>query len=154
MSDATAASRRVQLLQVPTELLVRHRRHLEDLVHELHILHAGAETGEVQPGPRLAALVSEILDAYPLERDAVWRQAEGAAAAGREIVDIDVDLPPNAASVAPQLVDLLEEADTMCRQQQMLTMAAPREVAQLRRWMCAQIVAQVERGETPEPFPR
>ncbi len=152
MNDATSVHRRVRLLRVPTALLDDHRRHLEDLVHELHIVVAGAESGAVEGGGGPAPIVSEMLDAYSRSGDFVSRQAEAAASRGNGVVDIDIEVHPSVATGAPRLVELLEEVDRMCRDRELLTVAAPPEVAELRRWMCAQIVAQVERGEEPEPF--
>ena len=152
MSDAATVPRRVRLLDVPTELVIRNRRHLDDLLHELRIMQAGVESGEAQPGPRLAALMAEILDAYSPTRDLVREQAERARAAGRQTIDIDLEVPPAMADAALRLVELLEQADRMCQDLQLLTMAAPPEVAALRRWVGAQIVAQVDRGEQPDPF--
>lgn len=154
MNDVAPVKRRVRLLDVPTDLVLSNRRHLDDLLHELYIMRAGTDSGQVRPGPGLAALMSEILEAYSPARDEVWRQADDARTAGRQSVDIDVELPSTAAAAAPHLVDLLERADRMCRDLKLLTMAAPPEVAELRRWVSAQIVAQIDRGEEPEPFPR
>ena len=145
--------RRVRLLGVPTELMMGNLRHLDDLVHELHIVQAGVQSGQAELGPRLAALMGEILEAYSPARDAVRDQAEAAQGQGRPVVDIEVDLPPEAATAVPRLVDLLEQADAMCREQQLLTMAAPPEVAEMRRWTADQVVAQVARGEAPAPYP-
>ena len=152
MSEGTAVQRRVRLLRVPTDVQVRNMRHLDDLVHELHILQAGVNSGRAEVGPRLAALLSEILETYAPARDAVREQAEAALAQGREVVDIDVDLPPEAAGAAAHLFDRLADADRLCEELELLTMAAPPEVTELRGWMTAQIVAQVDRGEAPEPF--
>jgi hypothetical protein len=152
MSDATTVHRRVLLLNVPTDLQVHSMRHLDDLLHELHIMQAGVETGQVEPGPRLAALMSQILEAYTPARGAVWEQTEAALAQGLEVVDIEVELPPEAASAVPALAELLDEADQMCRTLELLTLAAPPEVAELRRWVGEQIVAQVARSEQPAPF--
>lgn len=154
MTDATAARRRVRLLNLPTELLLRNRRHLEDLLHELHIMRAGVVSGDLQPGPRLAAVMSGILDTYAPARDVVWEQAERARAAGHETVDIDVEVPVGLAADAARMVELLEQADRMCQDLQLLTLAAPPEVADLRRWISAQILAQVDRGDEPEPYRR
>jgi len=114
---------------------------------------AGVQSGQAELGPRLAALMGEILEAYSPARDAVRDQAEAAQGQGRPVVDIEVDLPPEAATAVPRLVDLLEQADAMCREQQLLTMAAPPEVAEMRRWTADQVVAQVARGEAPTPYP-
>ena len=154
MSGAGAGlRRRVRLLNVPTELLVRNMGHLDDLVHELHIVQAGMETGQAELGPRLGTLMSEILEAYSPARDAVRQQVEAARDQRRPVVDIEVELPVEAAGAVPHLVDLLDQADGMCREQQLLTMAAPPEVAGLRRWVADQVVAQVAREEAPAPFP-
>ena len=153
MTEGTAVRRRrVRLLNVPAELQVRNMRHLDDLLHELRIMQAAVDSGEAAPGPRLASLMSEILETYAPARDTVWQQAEVARAEGREVVDLDVELPAEAAGAAARLLELLEEADRMCEALQLLTMAAPPEVTALRRWISAQIVAQVDRGEEPEPF--
>lgn len=152
MTDAPTVQPRVRLLNVPTELVIRNRRHLDDLLHELQIMQAGVESGEAQPGPRLAALMVEILDAYSPARDLVREQAERAWAEGRQTIDIDLEVPPPMAGAAVRLVELLEQADRMCHELQLLTMAAPPEVAALRRWVGAQIVAQLDRGEEPDPF--
>ena len=153
MSEGTATRRRVRLLRVPTELQVRNMRHLEDLVHELQILQAGADSGQAEVGAGLAALMGGILEAYSPARDAARQQAETARTEGRPVVDIEVELPAEAAAAAPHLVGLLDEADRMCQQLELLTMAAPPDVKELRRWISDQIVAQVARGEAPTPFP-
>ena len=154
MTDATAVRRRVRLLNLPIELLFRNRRHLDDLLHELHIMQAGAVSGQVEPGPRLAALMSDLLDAYSPVRDVVWEQAERARAMGRRTVDVDLEVPVAVAGDAARMVELLERADRMCQDLELLTLAAPPDVADLRRWISAQIVGQVDRGEEPEPYRR
>ena len=143
----------MRLLNLPTDLLIRNMSHLDDLVHELHVMQAGVETGQADVGPKLGALMSEILEVYSPARDLVRQQAEAARDQGRPVVDIEVELPVEAADAAPHMVDLLDRADGMCRRQQLLTMAAPPEVAGLRRWIGEQVVAQVARGEAPDPFP-
>lgn len=150
MTDA--GRRRVRLLKVPTDLLLCNRRHLDDLLHELQIMQAGVASGEVQPGPRLAAVMSGILDAYSPARDVAWEQAERARAVGRETVDIDVEVPVTVAVDAARMVELLDQADRMCHDLELLTLAAPPEVAELRRWISAQIAAQVDRGDQPQPY--
>ena len=153
MTEGTAVRRRrVRLLNVPAELQVRNMRHLDDLLHELHTVQAGDDSGVAGLEPGLADCVSEIVAAYSSARASVWRQAETAWAEGRDVVDIEIDLPADAAGAAVRLFELLEEADRMCEALQLLTMAAPPEVTALRRWISAQIVAQVDRGEEPEPF--
>ena len=67
---------------------------------------------------------------------------------------VDIDLQPTAAGAPVRLFELLEEADRMCEASELLTMAAPPEVVELRRWMCSQIAAHTDREEQPEPFRR
>ncbi len=153
MTEGTAVRRRVRLLNVPAELQVRNMRHLDDLLHELHIVQAGVDSGVTDLEPGLAACVSEIVEAHASARASVWQQAQTARADDRDVVDIDIDLPADAAGAAVRLFELLA-ADRMCEALELLTMAAPADVIELRRWICSQIVAQVDRGEQPEPFRR
>jgi hypothetical protein len=104
-------------------------------------------------GAELGELIDAVLDAHVSSTDATEEQAEAAVRAGRERVDIELELPPAAATASPTLLGLLERADELCRSEQLLTLAAPPEMARLRRWMSDQIVAQLTGNEPPQPFP-
>ncbi len=138
----------VRWLRVPAALYLENLRRLDDLVHELRIIRAGITNA----GDKTASLVNEILSAYPENRDEGERQAQEAVDAGAELVDITVSVAPGAAGDASRLLELLEQADELCRREELLTLAAPPEIAHLRRWVCEEISRQLEHGENPSPF--
>lgn len=143
----------VRFLGVPARLQLANQAHLQDLLHELRIVRAGEETGQTRVGADLAELMWKILDAYVSLQDATRDQAERAVREGRERIDLEIELPPEAAEDATTLLGLLQRADDFCRDQQLLTLAAPPEVAALRGWITDQTVAQITRGEPPSPCP-
>jgi hypothetical protein len=143
----------VRLRGVPARLHLASLAHLDDLLHELRIVRAGEETGQTEVAAELGDLMRDILDAYSVPHEDGRRQTETAVKEGRERLDIELDLPPEAATAGPALIDLLERADELARQQQLLTLAAPSEVAALRRWMNEEIAAQLTKGSPPSPCP-
>lgn len=151
-----AAERRlltVRFLGVPARLQLANQAHLQDLLHELRIVRAGEETGQTSAGADLAELMWKILEAYGSLQDATRDEAERAVREGRERIDLEIEVPPEAAEDATTMFGLLQRADDFCRDQQLLTLAAPPEVAALRRWLTDQIAAQITRGESPSPCP-
>jgi hypothetical protein len=142
----------VRLFAVPVRLHLANLAHLRDLVHELRIVQAGRQTGGTV-GAELGDVIDAVLGEYAGATDATEEQAEAALRAGAERFDIEIDLPPAAAEASRSLLGLLERADELCRGEQLLTLAAPPEIARLRRWMNDQIVAQLEGEASPEPFP-
>lgn len=143
----------VLLAGVPAELHLRNLGHIEDLLHELRIVRAGDTSGQTEAGPRLAGLMGDILDTYMPARDASRDQAEAAVSSGSDVVDIELDLPVEASEALRRLVDMLDEADDLCRQLALLTLAAPRSVRELRHWMASEISGQLVDGRPPTPFP-
>lgn len=139
------------IVGVPASVQLRNLRHIEELTHEMQLMEIG-EADAVEPTPaRIVRLINGVMDAYGDARDATRRQAEEAIAAGCDLVDLEVELPAEAAENIAHLVALLEEADELCRKGGMLTLAADDEVAALRRWMKVEIAAQLA-GADPTPY--
>ena len=145
--------RTVRLLNVPSALFVQNVILLEDLLQEIRVVQVGHETGQVPVPPETAARMTRIFEAYGATRHAMCEQAQQAAAAGRDRLDIELRFAPHVVSSARELADLTEQADAMARRLHLLTVAAPPEIVELRRWISEQIERQLERGEPPEPFP-
>jgi hypothetical protein len=143
---------RVELLAVPVEVILASVQHISDLRHELLIVRAGAEGGQVPPDPRLPKLLEDI-NPDGVAGAGARAQAEAARAAGLRSVDIELEVSPATAPSYPRMVAALEEADELCRELELLTLAAPPEVVRFRRWAAAELVAQLTGGTSPEPFP-
>jgi hypothetical protein len=51
------------------------------------------------------------------------------------------------------LRSLISEAEALSRQGTLMTLAAPEPVQQLRNWMEAEFIGQIEGGREPLPYP-
>lgn len=144
---------KVVLVAVPVDLHLRSVQHISDLRHELLIVRAGEETGQRDHDSRLAKLLDDI-DPDGVSGAAGRTQSEAARAEGRATIDLELELelPADAASACVRMVAALEEADELCRELELLTLAAPPEVAAFRRWVAAELVGQLTEGRPPEPF--
>jgi hypothetical protein len=142
---------KVVLAGVPVALHQCSVQHISDLRHELLIVRAGEEAGQRDHDSRLAKLLDDI-DPDGVAGAAGRAQSEAARAEGRDTVDLELDLSPDAAPSCVRMVAALEEADELCRELELLTLAAPPEVAGFRRWVVAEVAGQLTDGRPPEPF--
>ena len=143
---------RVVLAGMPVDLLLRSVQHIGDLRHELLIVRAGEESSQERPDPRLAKLLEDI-DADGIAGPEARAQAEAARPAGVDVIDVELDLSPGTAPNSRRMAAALEEADELCRELELLTLAAPPEVVRFRRWAAAELWGQLVDGRPPEPFP-
>lgn len=144
---------RVAVLRgLPVRLFLRLGHHLDELSREVEVLGGPARP----PAGRAAEVGAEflrLLDACAVPRRAAVERAEAAAADGRDRFDLPVRLSPAAAGVAGQLVRVLDRADELSRDGVLLTLAAPAEVARLRRWIAEELEAQLTAGGGGGTFP-
>ena len=62
-------------------------------------------------------------------------------------------VPDESSTLIRQLQDVVSAADRLCEERKLLTLASSRELRELRRWMTEEIVAQIEQGREPVPWP-
>ena len=139
----------VRLADCPVRLSLRQDEHLDELVRELQLLNA-------HDAPRSREIAGEIqglLAAPAHARHTGRRIARIAERAGREHVDVDMALPGEASQMVRGLQAAVAAADQLCLERRLLTLASSEELTALRRWMTEEIVAQVEEGREPVPWP-
>lgn len=142
----------VELGDVPTDLLVAAKAHIDNLVRELSLVAAGAGGAEL-PGP-LAALVDSVLHDFAAPRDAIKRQALAAADAGQELTHLRLDLPLSAAEAGERYLAALDRADSYARTARLLTFEAPPTHKTFRRWYVTALITQLRSlaaGLPPSP---
>jgi hypothetical protein len=122
--------------------------HLDELIRELQLV----EAGDAQPSRELAGAIAGLLNEHAHARHMGRLTALQAAAEGRDVVDVDMTVPEAAADAVQELDRAVRAADDLCRSQQLLTLASPREVVLLREWMASQIARQIRHGEAPVPW--
>ena len=143
------ASRRVTVTlgDVPTDLLLDAKAHVDNVVRELVLASGGASSGVTAAAPRaLADLVHDVVNQFAEARQAVKRQALAAAALGAERTTLSLTLPPEAADAGERYLAALEEADAWARATRLLTIAAPAQHAAFRRWYVGALVDGLRRA--------
>ncbi len=142
---------RVLLLGCPVELSLRQDEHLDDLIRELQLL--GSDRADLRLSAQVADEVRELLAGPAHARHMGRRTALEAAAAGLTSVDIDMVVPREAGQSVLRLKELVAEADRLCEQEQLLTVASSPELRQLRAWMAHELSAQLTEGSAPVTWP-
>jgi serine phosphatase RsbU (regulator of sigma subunit) len=144
---------RVVLGDVPTDLLIAAKAHIDNVVREFSLAAAGAETGNIVP-PHLARLIEVVVNGFADARDAIKRQALAAARRGEVRTNLTLDLPLDAADAGEAYLAALDEADAYSRAVRLLTLATPPAHRLFRRWYVQAVVQQLRQisvGGQPEP---
>jgi hypothetical protein len=141
----------VLLLECPVELGLRQDEHLDELIRELQLL--STDRADLRRSGQMADEVRELLAGPAHARHMGRRTALEAAAAGLTTVDIDMVLPREAGQAVLRLQELVLEADRLCEQEQLLTLASPPELRELRAWMAHEVSCQLAEASTPITWP-
>ena len=137
----------VTLGDVPTDLLLDAKAHVDNVVRELVLAAGGASSGVTGAAPRaLADLVHDVVMEFAEARQGVKRQALAAAAVGDARTTLQLTLPPEAADAGERYLAALEEADAWARATRLLTIAAPPQHAAFRRWYVGSLVEGLRRA--------
>ncbi|RZS90907.1 serine phosphatase RsbU (regulator of sigma subunit) [Motilibacter rhizosphaerae] len=152
--DQAAAGQRstVVLGDVPTDLLIAAKAHIDNLVREFSLA-ARARQGDAVPED-LARLIETVVHGFAEARDAIKRQALAAARRGEPRTRLALDLPVSAAAAGEAYLAALDEADTYSRAARLLTLETPPSHRLFRRWYVEAVVHQLQElahGLRPEP---
>lgn len=142
--------RLVRLAACPVEPSIRQDQHLDELVRELQLLASDRDN------PASLALVAElqtVLTTPAHARLTGRRMAEQARADGLDHVDVEMAMPHEFAALMRRLHAAVHRADELCEENQLLAVASPPEIRELREWMAHEILVQLEDGATPTPWP-
>jgi hypothetical protein len=139
----------VRLAGCPVELSLRQDQHLDELVRELQLL--AVNRGDTH-SREIASQISALLTSPAHARLTGRRIAEQARSQGLSVVDIDMAMPREFSPLVQQLEAAVSRADILCEQDQLLALASPPELRELRAWMTHQIVSQAEQDEPPIPW--
>jgi len=138
----------VRLLDCPVDLSLQQDDHLDELIRELQLI----EADDDRPPAEIAAVMSDLLGRNAHARHLGRRVAQEAAAAGREVITIDMPVPAEAAADVQQLHSAVTAADVLCERRRLLTLASSSALRGLRSWMVDEFVNQVEAGGEPRAW--
>jgi GAF domain-containing protein/anti-sigma regulatory factor (Ser/Thr protein kinase) len=152
----TEARFTVELGDVPTDLLLAAKAHVDNLVREFTLATAGAESGRsAEVPPALALLIESVVSGFAEARQSIKRQALDAASRGDERTTLSLTLPLSAADAGEAYLHALDEADSYARAARLLTLETPPQHRVFRRWYVESIVARLraEAAGLPAPTP-
>jgi len=144
----------VSLGDVPTDLLLDAKSHVDNLVREFTLAAAGARAGQTAAIPsHLAALIETVVERFAVARTLIKRQALRAAHAGASHTTLELRLPADAAIAGEDYLRALDEADEYCRAQRFLTLETPPQHRVFRQWYVGEIIAQLRAAVAGAPQP-
>ena len=144
----------VVLGDVPTDLLLQAKAHIDNVVRELSLARdaEGADAAELPE--HIARLVASVVDGFGAARDAIKRQALAAAGRGEARACLTLHLPASAADAGESYLAALEEADKYSRAARLLTLETPPDHRLFRRWYVTAVTEQLRdlaAGRSPQP---
>lgn len=146
---------RIELGEVPTDLLMSAKSHVDNLVREFTLASAGALTGQTAEVPEhLRTLLGAVVDRFAEARLAIKRQALAAAGTGSPTTRLVLDLPASAADAAEAYVSALDEIDAYCRARRLLTLETAEQHRTFRRWYVEELVRSLRAAAAGEPLPK
>ncbi len=147
----------VTLGDVPTDLLLAAKCHIDSLLREFALATGGAASGaSAALPPRLADLLDVVTTRFAAPREAIKRQALAAAAAGAARTRLNLSLPLSAADAGEEYLAALEEIEGYTRAARLLTVESPPQHVAFRRWYVKALVDQLRAigaGRVPPPAP-
>jgi anti-sigma regulatory factor (Ser/Thr protein kinase) len=142
----------VRLGFVPTELLVAAKAHIDNIVRELALIQAGADSNIGLPGKTVAMLLRATED-FADARNEIKRQAVESSRRGDAFTDLTLHLPLSAASAGLRYLMALDEADRQARAARLLTVAAAPSHRVFREWYVRALSEQLVAASRNQPLP-
>jgi serine phosphatase RsbU (regulator of sigma subunit)/GAF domain-containing protein len=149
---------RVVLGDVPTDLLLRAKSHIDNLVREFKLASSDVSLLGTAPSPDVSAHLSELIDTvvhrFVDAREGIKRQAIAAHEAGLDHTRLELHLTAEAAEAGEAYLLALDEVDAYCRAMRLLTLETPPEQRVFRQWYVEEIIGQVRAaaaGADPPP---
>ena len=147
----------VRLLDVSLAAYRRTSEHQDELLREFALITEGRREEAPVSGPadvpaRLLAVIEDLTARFAAFTSDTTAALRRALDRGDEQVDLVYRVPPEVGPAAEQFDRLLDETDEYCRAGDLLTLAAPADVAAFRKWFLEQFVAQAA-GAPPTPWP-
>lgn len=142
----------VRLGDVPTDLLLSAKSHVDNLVRELMLAASGARSGTTAPVPApIADLLETVVSRFAEARQSIKRQALAAASDGKDHVRLELSLPASAADACEEYLRALDEADAYCRAARLLTLESTPQHRVFRRWYVEQLIDQLRSAAAGSP---
>ena len=149
---ADPGAMRIRFPGVPVDGYLELQAHNDALFRELELISIELEGDN---GARVAAPLADLVDQlyrrFRGQRDSYRDVVAAARAHGEATVELESAASAADVSGARSYLELLEQADQLCRDGLLLTPEPSAQVRALRRWFVDQMAAQVLDGTDPTP---
>jgi hypothetical protein len=144
------SSRAVRFVGVPVDGYLELQAHNDALFRELELISIELETDRAaRVASPLAELVDQLYWRFRGQRDSYRDVVAAAQARGEPTVELETTATTASVSGAWSYLELLDQADELCRTGVLLTPEPPAQVRALRRWFVEQMAAQLLDGAAP-----
>ncbi|HVF03717.1 MAG TPA: GAF domain-containing protein [Frankiaceae bacterium] len=140
----------VTLPDVPTDLLLSAKAHVDNLLREFTLAKSGDARATISP--EFGALIEDVVSRFAEARHAIKRQAVEAAQRGAPRTGLTLTLGLDAIEAGERYLDALDEIDAYARAARLLTLETPPQHRVFRRWYVEGVITQLRAasaGETP-----
>jgi GAF domain-containing protein/anti-sigma regulatory factor (Ser/Thr protein kinase) len=142
----------VRLSDVPTDLLLDAKAHVDNVVRELTLAAAAPASSASAAVPRsLAQLLQRAVEQFAEARQSIKRQAVAAAGRGDPRTTLTLTLPVSAAAAGEAYLQALDQVDTYARAARMLTLETPPQHRVFRQWYVGSLVEQLRAAAAGAP---
>jgi hypothetical protein len=142
----------VRLGFVPTELLVAAKAHIDNIVRELALIQAGADSN-IGLSAKTVAMLLRATEDFSDARNEIKRQAVESSRRGDAFTDLTLHLPLTAAGAGLRYLMALDEADRQARAARLLTVAAAPSHRVFREWYVRALSEQLVAASRNQPLP-
>ncbi|MDQ1679216.1 MAG: hypothetical protein QOI42_75, partial [Frankiaceae bacterium] len=144
----------VRLGDVPTDLLVSAKAHVDNLVREFTLAASGAVSGTSAAVPLpLAQLIEDVVHRFAEPRHEIKRQAIEAANRGDARTTLTLSLTEKSIDAGRAYLDALDQADNYARAARLLTLETPPQHKVFRRWYVESLIEQLTAAVGGHPLP-
>src|SRR3954469_3161130 len=144
----------VVLGDVPTDLLIEAKAHIDNVVREFSLAAAAGEGDPRGLPDHLVELITTVVHGFSDARDAIKRQALTAARKDQIRTRLVLNLPAAAAEAGEAYLKALDEADDYSRAARILTLETPPDHRLFRYWYVEAVIQQLRdlaAGHRPQP---
>jgi GAF domain-containing protein/anti-sigma regulatory factor (Ser/Thr protein kinase) len=150
--EAAEPTYTVHLGDVPTDLLIAAKAHVDNLVREFTLASSGEHSGNSGSVPEdLATLIDTVVHQFAQARHALKRQAIAAANRGESRTHLTVTLSLSAVEPGEAYLSALDLADSYARDARLLTLETPPQHRVFRHWYVDALVQQVRNAAAGLP---
>ena len=138
----------------PLKVWHRQQEYTHDLLREFQLLTSGGSARQpdaLDVPTKLLTVADDFVTKYGAYSTRIAEDREAALRRGEVTMDSSVPLPAETPALVESVRALLVEVDDYCRRGDLLTLAAPSDIAALREWTLSEMLRQFA-GEPPTPW--